>query len=121
MHVCDTLDISLSQKLTTKIFIFISTRFLTKTKIKVFIRRFNNISKITIEKNIYNQLFEFYFDENNIMSQLNIRIQRIINVAINNYIVKHFSQFDLSKSSNFSNFLKFQNFVENDDDNNISK
>ena len=50
-------------------------------------------------------------------NQLNAQTQRIVNVVIDNYIVKHFSQFDLSKLSNSSNF---QNIVENDDDNDIS-
>ena len=86
---------------------------------KTFTRWFNSISRITIEKNIYNQLFEFYFDENNIINQLNAHIQRIVDIVIDNYIVKYFSQFDLLKSSNFSNFSKSQNIVESDDDNNI--
>ena len=50
------------------------------------------------------------------INQLNVKTQRIINVVIDNYIVKHFSQLDLSKSSNSSNS---QNFVKNNDDNNI--
>ena len=85
------------------------TRFSIETKTKAFIRRFNNTSKITIEKNIYNQLFEFHFDndENIIINQLNVQNQRIVNVVIDNYIVKYFSQFDLSNSSKFSNSSNF--------------
>ena len=93
------------------------TRFLIETKTKTFTRRFNNTSRITIEKNIYNQSFEFYFDndENIITNQLNVQIQRIVNVVIDNYIVKHLSQFDSSNSSKFLNSSNFQNIVENDD------
>ena len=116
-NVISFLDISSSQEITTKTFIFTSTRFSIKAKTKTFTRRFNNISSITIEKNIYNQSFKFHFDENNITNQLNVKTQRIIDVVIDNYIVKHFSQFDSSKSSNFSNS---QNIVENDDNNDIS-
>ena len=79
-NVVSSLVVSSSQKLTTK-----------TSKMKIFTRRFNNISRIIIEKNIYNQSFEFHFDENNITNQLNIQIQRIVNVVIDNYIVKHFS------------------------------
>ena len=53
-------------------------------------------------------------------NQLNVQTQRIVDVVIDNYIVKYFSQFDSSKLSNFSNFSKSQNIVENDDDNDIS-
>ena len=108
-NVVSSFDVSLSQKFTTKI-----------SKMKTFIRRFNSISRITIEKNIYNQLFEFHFDENNIINQLNAQTQRIVDVVIDNYIVKHFSQFDSSKLSNFSNLSKSQSIVENNDDNDIS-
>ena len=50
-------------------------------------------------------------------NQLNAQIQRIVDIVINNYIVKYSSQFDSSKSSNS---LNSQNIVENDDNNNIS-
>ena len=105
-NVVSSLDVSSSQKLTTKI-----------SKIKAFTRRFNNISRITIEKNIYNQSFELYFDndENIMINQLNVQTQRIVDVAIDNYIVKYFSQFDLLNSSKFSNSSNSQNIVENDD------
>ena len=93
------------------------TRFSIETKTKTFIRRFNNTSKITIEKNIYNQSFESYFDndENIIINQLKVQIQRIVDVIINNFIVKYFSQFNLLNSSKFSNSSNSQSIVENDD------
>ena len=50
-------------------------------------------------------------------NQLNVQTQRIVDVVIDNYVVKHSSQFDSSKSSNSSNS---QNIIENDDDNDIS-
>ena len=113
-------DVSSLQNLATKT--FISTRFSTKTRTKTFTRWFNNISKIINKKNIYNQFFKFQFlsyfdnDEKIITNQLNVQIQRIVDIVMNNYIVKHFSQFDSSK---LSNSLNSQNFVENNDNNDI--
>ena len=50
------------------------TRFSIETKTKTFIRRFNNTLRITIKKNIYNQSFKFYFNNNKniITNQLNV-------------------------------------------------
>ena len=40
-------------------------------------------------------------------NQLNVQIQRIVNIVINNYIIKYFSQFNSSNSLKFLNSLNF--------------